>query len=309
MANIAELGPPIGQVETDTFCEGCGYNLHTQMVVRDERLGILVSRCPECGRFAAAGRTTSASNVWLNRFGTILLVVWVMFLLTLFGLCTFFLGLVPYGHTIEATTFESDTYTPIPSHSMLAHSFSLNAPYAKNRGRLWSYRVPRQIRTEDEEALHSEFQAQMLLASIAGALALITGGLFTILLWHCKGGWRAFALLPPFVGCGGAVLIWTFDPMTVFIREWGIVQIALYLLIEIPALAIGAWTGRPIARGLLNLLVPPKARQHLAFLWIVDGKVPDVRSTPDRAGSVGRALPAELPIGEHSQSGGTHNGA
>jgi hypothetical protein len=308
MANIAELGPCIGQVETDTFCEGCGYNLHTQMVVRDERLGILVSRCPECGRFAAAGRVTSASSVWLNRLGTILLVVLVVFLLTLFGLCTFFLGLVPYGHTIEATTFDSDTYTPVPTHPMLAHSFSSNAPYAKNRGRLWSYRVPRQIRVEDEQNLDREFQVQMLLASIAGALGLITGGLFTVLLWHCKGFYRAFALLPPLVGCGGAAFIWLVDPMTVFIREWGVVHIALYLLIEIPALAIGAWTGRPIARGMLNLIVPPKARQHLAFLWIVDGKVPLIRSKPDRAGSVGRALPAKLPTGEHSQSGRTRNG-
>jgi hypothetical protein len=302
MPNIAELGPCIGQVETDTFCEGCGYNLHTQMVVRDERLGILVSRCPECGRFAAAGRTTSASSVWLNRLGTILLVVWVMFLLTLFGLCTFFLGLVPYGHTIEATTFESDTYAPIPSQYW-------RAPNGKHWSRRWSYRVPRQIRAEDEDNLHREFQAQLLLASIAGALALITGGLFTILLWHCKGIWRAFALLPPFLGCGGAVFIWIVDPMSVLIREWGIVQIALYLLIEIPALAIGAWAGRPIARGLLKLLVPPKARQHLAFLWIVDGKTPPVRSTSDRAGNVGRALPAGLPTGEHYQSGRTHNGA
>jgi hypothetical protein len=67
-------------------------------------------------------------------------------------------------------------------------------------------------------------------------------------------------------------LAWISDPTTILIREWGIVQIGLYLLIEIPGVAIGAWIGRPIARLLLKILVPPKARQHLAFLWIVDGK-------------------------------------
>ncbi|MDB5300946.1 MAG: hypothetical protein JWO87_2609, partial [Phycisphaerales bacterium] len=51
----AQVGPVISNIHTDTFCESCGYNLHTQAVVRDERLGLLICRCPECGRWAAAG--------------------------------------------------------------------------------------------------------------------------------------------------------------------------------------------------------------------------------------------------------------
>jgi hypothetical protein len=271
MANIAELGPPIGQVETDTFCEGCGYNLHTQMVVRDERLGILVSRCPECGRFAAAGRTTSASSVWLNRLGTLLLVLWVFFVLAIFSLCILFIGMAAYAHAID----------------------------------LW-----RALEYYNVRLPNPDLRAQVALACVAGVLGLITGGLFSVLLWHVRGWRRVFGLVPPFLACGGAALVWAGDSPTRGLREWGIVEICLYLLLLVPALAIGAWTGRPIARGFLKLLVPPKARQHLAFLWIVDGKVPPhVRSTPRRAGNVARALPAGLPTGEHSQSGRTHNGA
>jgi hypothetical protein len=263
---ISELGPVIGQVQTDTFCEGCGYNLHTQAVVRDQRLGILVSRCPECGRFAASGRTTSASSVWLNRFGTILLVVWVVFLLGLFSLCSLFLGMVAYGHPSILTTYEAAPYVRVRLNTSMPTAIQqASYPYRY-------VRIPRQTNSGNAESDHRELQGRLILASIAAALALITGGLFSILLWHCKGWGRLFALLPPILGCIGAALAWISDPTTILIREWGIVQIGLYLLIEIPGVAIGAWIGRPIARLLLKILVPPKARQHLAFLWIVDGK-------------------------------------
>jgi len=39
------------------------------------------------------------------------------------------------------------------------------------------------------------------------------------------------------------------------------------------ATAVGIMIGRPVARGMLKILTPPKIRQHLAFLWIVDGKM------------------------------------
>jgi len=60
-ARETELGPVIGHVQTDTFCEGCGYNLHTQAVVREARLGILICRCPECGAACKAADPAGVS--------------------------------------------------------------------------------------------------------------------------------------------------------------------------------------------------------------------------------------------------------
>ena len=37
---------------------------------------------------------------------------------------------------------------------------------------------------------------------------------------------------------------------------------------------LGTRIGRPVARGLLRMFLPPKARQHFSFLWNVDGKQP-----------------------------------
>ena len=39
----------------------------------------------------------------LNRLGTVLLTVWVFFLLGLFSLCTLFLGMLAYGHMTRRT--------------------------------------------------------------------------------------------------------------------------------------------------------------------------------------------------------------
>ena len=65
-----------GQIEVDAFCGGCHYNLHGQPVTVDERLGLPVCRCPECGRWAAAGVATGAGSVWVRRLGTVLLFNW-----------------------------------------------------------------------------------------------------------------------------------------------------------------------------------------------------------------------------------------
>src|SRR5690348_18374707 len=103
----SEIGPVVSHLQTDTFCAGCGYNLNTQAVLRDARLDLLICRCPECGRFTAAGQGTSAARVWLNRFGILLLMVWLLFLFVVFGLGSLALGGLSYGSLMSLTTVRS----------------------------------------------------------------------------------------------------------------------------------------------------------------------------------------------------------
>ncbi len=73
MPEVSETTQPtISYIQTDTFCDHCHYNLHGRPVTRDERLGILIMQCPECGAFLPAGHTTTASKPWLNRLTTLL---------------------------------------------------------------------------------------------------------------------------------------------------------------------------------------------------------------------------------------------
>jgi len=253
-----ELGPAIGHIETDVFCEGCGYNLHTQAVMRDPRLGVLVCRCPECGRYGAAGRSTSAARTWLNRFGTALLVVWVLFLLGFFALCTLFLGVVAYGHTMDMTQWvPTGPVTTMPA----------SGPFLPR----YQY-VIREIPANDTFELARARQESRILSTIAIVLGLIVGMVYSAFLWHAKGWRRLFAFLPPLVGCGAAAMIFANDPMTMQIRDWGVAHIAEYLPWECGAVGVGLLIGRPIARFALQILVPPKLRQHLSALWTVDGK-------------------------------------
>lgn len=254
-----DAGATIGLIQTDTFCEGCGYNLHTQAVTRDERLGILICRCPECGRYSAVGQTTTAARVWLNRLATVLLTSWVFFLLVLFALCSFFLGMLAYGHMAEMTE-----YRPVAPIQTIKPGYA--DPYRY-------LRVVKQIPANDADQLNEQWWAQAWLAVLTISLGLITGGLFAVLLWHCKGWVRILAFLPAVLGCGVASTGWISEPQAPAMRVWGLLHIGVYLLIDLLAIGIGLLLGRWFARGLIRVLVPPKPRQHLAFLWLTDGKV------------------------------------
>src|SRR4051812_6127348 len=91
-------------LETDVFCLNCGYNLHAQPVTRDERLGIFVCRCPECGRFHPAGAGVTAAGLWAGRLATAALTCWV--LVVLFSVFWIILGIgaVAFAHT-DAFTY------------------------------------------------------------------------------------------------------------------------------------------------------------------------------------------------------------
>jgi hypothetical protein len=163
------IGTVIGRIETDTFCQSCGYNLHTQNVIRDERLDILVCRCPECGRYASAGQATAASRLWLNRLGTTFLTGWVFLLLLLFGLCTLFLGMVAYGHIMESTETK-----PIVRH---------DPKHPKATYYTFEYGI-RNMPPPDSYEAQQMAQERILLASVTVALGLVVGGMFSVFLWH-----------------------------------------------------------------------------------------------------------------------------
>ncbi|MDB5305411.1 MAG: hypothetical protein JWM97_2960 [Phycisphaerales bacterium] len=253
----AQVGPVISNIHTDTFCESCGYNLHTQAVVRDERLGLLVCRCPECGRWAAAGLGTSASRVWLNRFGTLLLIGWVLVLLVVFGLGTLFMGMLPYGYLMSFTRWQQfEVPAPgMPGQHLIVYRYTLQ-----------------DVPPADSQAASDQRTGRTIFMCVATALAAVVGGLHSVFLWHARGRWRVFAFAMPLLACLGTWVIWNADRETVDLRQWAVPRIALFFLLELLGLSLGLLAGRPIVRGLLRVLLPPKPRQHLAFLWTVDKK-------------------------------------
>ena len=246
----SEIGAMVGTLQTDTFCEGCGYNLHTQAVWKDERLGLLVCRCPECGKFCHAGHGASSARNWLNRLATALLVWWVFFLLVLFGLLTLFQGMLAYGYAAESVSWT-------------------NVSHGKNTIPRYTPRVYTNDQVDEQQRQQME---TLTLATIAILLAAFGGCLFSVFFWHARGPSRLLAFLPPLIGCSVSTFIWMSDPMCEFVQSYGMVRIGSFFLLESAAVAVGLSFGRKLARAVLMLIVPPRPRQHLAFLWTTDGK-------------------------------------
>ena len=78
-----EHWPAIAQVQTDRFCDHCGYNLHTQAIRREPRTQVLMIRCPECGRFHPASEAGVRLAVWSRRLASVAIVLWVLCVISL----------------------------------------------------------------------------------------------------------------------------------------------------------------------------------------------------------------------------------
>ena len=263
------------QLETDLFCEHCGYNLHGQPVKRDERLGILICRCPECGRFHPAGHRTTATSVWLSRAAAMLLGLWVLIVLGVAGLATFMFGMFQFipievlsytvtvtvadGREVEHKQLSTNTWGPVykgtdePVVGAITHKAKIRA---------W----PR--------STHDWWEFYGTIHAINVGLGLATGILLVVFLWHWPRRRYAYALLLPLIALAFVICtlyLWDYYD---WIRAWGVQQSLYYATVQCVALLVGLWVGRPLARGLVRAFVPPRPRQHLNFLWKVDGKTP-----------------------------------
>ena len=230
---------PVGSVQVDAFCAQCSYNLFSQVVLRDERLGILVCRCPECGRFSSAAALSTANQKLADRLAT---GAWIVYL-------ALFLGLV--GIAVGGLLGTQGTY--------LDDSFSKLTPS----------NPPMDISTWPE----------LLGAAIAGSLLggffavfcwhwrrgwRYLAGLLPCLLapltwyfWHSSG-------IP--------------SEAKHYICWWAIKVLGVVVGLQTMCIIAGEAIGRPFARLALNILLPSRPRRYLGFLWFVDGKRPPTLS-------------------------------
>lgn len=277
---------PLGTVETDAFCEQCGFNLHTQPVWRDERLGILVCRCPECGGHQAAGTLTTVGYSWLSRLALAGMFVWVTLVFSLLvGGFVGFVGFHVFHHETLTYVREEDgsgrgvsygidsqgTRYVILSDGTTRPAMS-NLVYVR-RFKPW---VPVFGMEQDRQPLYSSAGAR---TQYVVGLAFFLFGIFLYavvfagIFWHWRRGRQYLWLLSPVVAGVLFYLLSTSDrgsPNDVWI--YGGVAVWSTLL-AILAMALGLWMGRPVARTLLRMFVPPRARQVFAFLWIRDGLI------------------------------------
>ena len=242
------------QLETDLFCHGCGYNLHGQIVTMDERLGFLVCRCPECGRFHPAAMGVSATRPWLARLGVLLASMMLFTALGVFGLAGLFLGMASYAHL--------DSYT---------QRVYQNNSYGSNSIR--ELRVPNP--SEYGTSYYQELLTRWRLFAGFSALVAVGLGMFcAVILWHASPVRRWAVLVFPFVVAVLTYGTWALNENIDHVFTYSVERLFAYSLLNVICMIFGLLSGRAITRGLLRLFVPPRLRQHVNFLWLCDGKTP-----------------------------------
>lgn len=237
----------VGCIQTDLFCEGCGFNLKGQSVWKDERLGIFVCRCAECGRHHAPGTSTSAGNLWLGRISRGLMLLWVMFLVGWFV------------YTVGAIAELQFNYLGI---------FTGEVPGINGRSTVF-------VQPAGTVALQQI--TEVLLYSIFLCSGLGAG--ISVFLWQLRRVWYFLALPIPAIIAIGVWIIWRTQVGEDELRIWGINSLALMSLMQCCAVGVGVILGRPLARRVLSLVFSGQMLYNLEFLWTVDDKVLPARGT------------------------------
>ena len=101
--------------------------------------------------------------------------------------------------------------------------------------------------------------------------------LLVAFVWHWPRRRYALVMLLPFaiaVCVVGIFYLTDGDDEYGGLRGWILSRSLRYAAVEAACFALGIWIGRPVARGLVRMFIPPKPRQHFAFLWRIDGKTP-----------------------------------
>lgn len=248
--------PSVGRVETDMFCDACLYNLHGLEVTRDQRLNLPIVRCPECGKFHAAGIATGAGRLWLDRLARFLIATWVLFLVAI-GIAA--AGAFAILDAIEVEAFVSRRWT--------GHSYLLLPADYSDFGSAGAY-----------------YFARILLSGTALLVAWFFGTCFPVFLAHVRQ--RAWFLLVLILPPAAGFILFQFILIDYGTRigdtGWYFLFRAVLFQVMLQSLGIllGIALGRPATRLLLRALLTRKLLQYLRFLWEADGKTPPALDPP-----------------------------
>lgn len=260
---------PLACVELDRFCTGCGYNLRTLPVHRDQATDILLIRCTECGKFQPANDATTVARPWLHRISGIFLGVWMLVLTVVFIQLNVLQGVISFGTLEELTTWrEIDGSTT--SASTAPRTITVNGMtivYAGNvriRGNTSYIPSPRENFSD-----YGFFMTLMISGSFLLAFIVSTGAVVVFPHWP-RVAYAAVALSMPVII--GGIVTYGWSQGAPLLLGWGLRYTALHAGVQMLGGLTGAFIGRSAARLVVRVFLPPGVRPRLAYLWHADGK-------------------------------------
>lgn len=312
---------PTSLIIGDRACIRCGFNLHGQPVEREPHYGLAMARCPECGQPAALQEHPVLSR-WAGRLGMALAGVWLLCVLGAFALPAVAMAGVGYGLSTLACRSLS---TPIAAEflaflrterdAMTEDEYAAQYPYFAG----WIDLAP-----EDLPYVDADWWSRIDLAT-----RVPDAGLIPVYDWRAARGWVAACMLTCAGGIvlgvalahlrvrglvAAGLLIGALAAATLLVLKyhqpwlglntfgWGVVDLSQALRAEFglpfqlitvgvqtAALTAGLLLARPVARWLVALLLPPRLRTPLGFLWSMDGlpqpRPPQPQPRPPRPAS------------------------
>ena len=307
MSSIETHSPaaPLAVIETDAFCERCGFNLRSQPIWRDERLGLLVCRCPECGGHQSATGRASALSPWLHRLALLLTIAWVALSLayaaalfgSLFGLQAF------ASEQLTVQTMRDEEGAPVQfnwanNKQTIVRADGSPKPVASRHVTISRELHPilggpqppaGQYYLRHDALIWLLIGTTFFAACLYAAMAIVAAGT-----WFWRPRWRyVWLALPVVVGTLVVAVILsndrsdypyvTVDEDPILITHVHRTEIAVVAIVAVGQtllFAAALLTGRKLVRGVLLVFAPPGVRQLFAFLWHCDRKtMPPAKAT------------------------------
>lgn len=277
----------VSTVVGDRLCVKCGFNLFGQTIVREPRYGLLIVRCPECATVAALQEYPLLGK-WANRWASTLAGLWFFVLLMwLVGFSGAGFGLTMGGLEEGAGPFA----TALGDAS--AAAAATVGPQGPQTG-FWQ--GSSQWNTVDRDWVAAQDMGAIFNASGGWGAVVETGALvFWMVQWlvlvpfglllslallHLR-RWRLLVapLLMMVIMGAFSLIAWiglNYEANQ-FARAADVARerlagplMAVGALNAASAVTAGLLLGRPVARGLVRLLLGPRMRNSFARLWIAD---------------------------------------
>lgn len=301
--DAASTEPRVSTLVGDRLCIKCGYNLTGQPVKREAHYDMLIVRCPECATVASLQEYPLLGR-WAGRWAMLLAALWFGFVLLL--------ALASAGILYaEAESVAKTASVPHAAH--LAERQYQWAKEQEAQGTLppnaqWILSDPASPYEGFDQTWSDQQDFDALLAEAGGwrsagdfsALrqwtglsiwAVPIGCCWAVALTHVRRrrliffGLLLIALAGVFAVIGhfaareqySRYVAWGWgwsNAITIAQRQIGPPFYIMSLAFAVVPLSLGLVFGRPIVRGLIRALLPPRLRSSLALLWTADGLEP-----------------------------------
>jgi hypothetical protein len=278
------------QLQVDHFCPRCNCNLHGQPVFPHEKFGFTVCACPGCGRLNPAALGFTQTWPAINRFSRVFFGiwgwVWVMAAIFLVG---WTIGLqYSFLQDFTDSVYQTRDGRPVVEDY---NGMSINVTWHLEDGPLTKITdvIARKVILTPQQYLNRQppaampryfWQANIPWLEYSAVVCSLSGLFIAVACCHLRN--KVLRLIPlPFIVALFTYVLWiNLEIGGGTNKLWVIEHLFAMAAFQTMILGLTLNFGRPLARLVVKLILPPVPRQRLAFLWFCDRMpAPSVRAT------------------------------